>query len=178
MPDSTPLRALAHPLRSRILAQLRLHGEASATTLAAALGTHTGATSYHLRALADAGLIEEVPGRRGRSRWWRAVAGAGVIPDEPADEDEAAMIRWLQQDYVQHFADQSTRWIDDGGRADEPWRSTCGLQDAGVLVSAEQLVALRAELDEVLDRYRRAGQGTPGARRVAVYTSLLPLPTG
>ena len=31
-------------------------------------------TSYHLRVLADAGVIEEVPGQtNGRERWWRAV---------------------------------------------------------------------------------------------------------
>lgn len=151
--------------------------------LAAALGTHTGATSYHLRALAEAGLIEEVDHGEGRRRWWRAVAsgvpgatgssGATLAGEEPADEDEAAMQRWLQQDYVQHFSEQAMAFVD--APVAEPWSSACGLRDAAVLVSAEQLHALRAELDEVLSRYRRAGAGTPGARRVAAYTCLLPV---
>ena len=44
-----------------------------------------------------------------------------------------------------------------------------------VLVTAPQLADLRAELDGVLARYRRVGQGNPKAKRVAVYTSCQPL---
>ena len=35
--------------------------------------------------------------------------------------------------------------------------------------------ALRAELLEVLERYRRVGQGNPAAKRVVVYTCALPV---
>ena len=59
-------KALAHPLRRRILAELRRE-PASATTLAQALGESTGATSYHLRELAKYGFIEEVSGGRSAS---------------------------------------------------------------------------------------------------------------
>jgi DNA-binding transcriptional ArsR family regulator len=54
-----------------MLRHLAEDGTASSTTLAAALGESTGTTSYHLRVLADAGVIEEVPeqtnGREARS---------------------------------------------------------------------------------------------------------------
>ena len=40
--DATALRVLAHPLRSRLLSQLRLHGPATATDLAGRLDTNTG----------------------------------------------------------------------------------------------------------------------------------------
>ncbi len=66
------LKALAHPLRRGILAELR-RGPASATTLAGALGKNTGVTSYHLRELARHGFVEEDPALgRGKERWWRA----------------------------------------------------------------------------------------------------------
>ena len=48
---------LAHPLRSRLLAELRVRGPATATTLAAVLQTNSGATSYHLRKLAEVALV-------------------------------------------------------------------------------------------------------------------------
>ena len=48
---------LAHPLRSRLLDELRLSGPATATTLAAVLHTNSGATSYHLRKLAEVALV-------------------------------------------------------------------------------------------------------------------------
>jgi DNA-binding transcriptional ArsR family regulator len=71
--DPGALKALAHPLRQRILRQLDRDGPATSTTLARALGENTGATSYHLRQLAEHGFVEDVPDQgQGRERWWRA----------------------------------------------------------------------------------------------------------
>lgn len=71
--DPAALKALGHPLRQQILRALHRDGPATATTLAVALGENTGATSYHLRRLAEHGFVEDVPDRgTGRTRWWRA----------------------------------------------------------------------------------------------------------
>ena len=64
---------LAHPLRSRLLAQLRLHGPATATDLADVLDTNTGATSYHLRKLESVGLVTDTGTGEGKRRVWEAV---------------------------------------------------------------------------------------------------------
>lgn len=172
------LRVLAHPLRSRILAELRVHGDATASDLARALDTHTGATSYHVRQLEAVGLVEDAGTGGGRRRVWRAVPEIldRSEPEETfADPDDAAAADWLARDYLAHFHDRAERWL--GDRSDWPraWRESAGLEDHLVLVSAEQLTALRAELLEVLDRYRRVGQGNPQAKRVLVYTCALPL---
>jgi len=50
-----------------------------------------------------------------------------------------------------------------------------GLNDDVALVTRDQLAALRAELEDVLQRYRRVGQGNPQAKRVAVYTYAYPV---
>ena len=76
------LRTLAHPLRSRILAELRVHGQATASDLARALATHTGATSYHLRKLEEVGLVEDTGEGAGRRRVWRAVEEAGPLAQD------------------------------------------------------------------------------------------------
>ena len=71
--DAAVLKAMAHPLRRRIMAELR-KAPASSTTLAAALGENTGSTSYHLRELAKHGFIEDEPSLgKGKERWWRAI---------------------------------------------------------------------------------------------------------
>ena len=182
MSERSALRTLAHPLRSRILAELRVHGEATATQLADALGTHTGATSYHLRRLAEVGLVEDTGTGTGRRRVWSAVddGAPSVIEDEPLDEDEAQAANWLALDYLAHFGDRAQAWLGERESWDPVWRELCGLEDHTVQVSAEQLTALRAELLEVLERYRRVGQGNPQAKRVVVYTCALPVdrPTG
>ena len=54
------------------------------------LGESSGATSYHLRALAAAGLIiEDLDRRKGRERWWkRDPERFGLISSAPADDAE------------------------------------------------------------------------------------------
>lgn len=61
--DAEMVKALAHPLRSRILAVLRREGPLTSSGLASELGTNTGATSYHARRLAEVGLVAEVAGK-------------------------------------------------------------------------------------------------------------------
>ena len=58
--DVRALRALAHPLRTRLLGQLRFHGPATASQLGRAVGESSGATSYHLRQLEACGFDEEI----------------------------------------------------------------------------------------------------------------------
>ena len=70
--DAGSLRVLAHPLRSRLLSRLRIGGPATATDLATALGTNSGATSYHLRKLEAVGLVTDTGEGEGKRRLWRA----------------------------------------------------------------------------------------------------------
>src|SRR5690606_41867226 len=78
------LRVLAHPLRARLLSALRRDGPATATELASALHTNTGATSYHLRKLADLRLVTEIGGQPGpQPRRRGAHASHGWPDDDP-----------------------------------------------------------------------------------------------
>jgi DNA-binding transcriptional ArsR family regulator len=59
-------KAMAHPLRLRIL-RLCLHQELTNKQLAERLGRDPGTILYHVRHLADAGLLEQVAIRTGES---------------------------------------------------------------------------------------------------------------
>jgi DNA-binding transcriptional ArsR family regulator len=88
---------MAHPLRREILDHLRAQGPATSTTIAAALGHNSGTTSYHLRVLAAAGVIEEDLTRaHGRERWWRTFPTDHREPDYASlDADtQAALDAW------------------------------------------------------------------------------------
>lgn len=175
-PKTSARRALAHPLRSRLLAELRIHGEATASDLARALTTNTGASSYHLRRLAEVGLVQDTGAGVGRRRLWRAAPQDGFTPrPAPADDEEAAVEDWLARDYLDHFHSRATSLLDAQGHWPSAWRDNLGLEDHLTLVSAEQLSAMRAEMLEVMARYRRLGQGNPQAKRVVVYTCALPV---
>lgn len=151
-----------------------MHGPATATALANSLQTNTGATSYHLRRLEDAGLIVDTATGTGRRRVWGAATQTPTDADPSTPDEQAAEI-WLQHDYVAYFASRADRWIDHQQDWTPVWRQTCGLQDHDALLTTEQLSALAAELGEVYARYRRIGAGSPGARRVAAYTAILPI---
>jgi DNA-binding transcriptional ArsR family regulator len=175
--DARALRVLAHPLRSRLLTALRLDGPATATTLAGALATNTGATSYHLRRLASVGLVEETDAGRGRERWWRAssTAHSWTERDVAGDPDGEAASDWLRRSYLRTFVEGSERWL--AVQRDWPieWREAADWGDALVRVTPAQLVALRDEMQAVLTRFRDPTPDDPAAEAVAVYVQAIPL---
>jgi DNA-binding transcriptional ArsR family regulator len=61
--DAAVLKAIAHPLRRRLLDVLRVDGPSMPSVLARATDQAVANISHHLRVLADAGLIAEAPER-------------------------------------------------------------------------------------------------------------------
>ncbi|MGW4466595.1 winged helix-turn-helix domain-containing protein [Micromonospora sp. NPDC004704] len=71
--DPRMLRAMAHPLRLRILDVVALSGPATATEISEQVGESPANCSWHLRQLARYGFVEEAGGGTGRQRPWRIV---------------------------------------------------------------------------------------------------------
>jgi DNA-binding transcriptional ArsR family regulator len=132
--DAAHLRALAHPLRLQLLEVLHSEGPATASQLARRLSESSGATSYHLRALHRAGMVEEAERRNGRERWWQRSADRRMIPNSvPRDasateraelqaahaqlesifveRDENALQRWMEVRYDLPVEWQDSQWI-------------------------------------------------------------------
>lgn len=177
--DAAALRVLAHPLRSRLLTELRTEGPATATTLAQALDTNTGATSYHLRKLESVGLVEETEGGRGRERVWRAAheMHSWFASDLSGDPDSEAASAWLQGAGLRHFQEHAEHWLRTQTEWPEDWRDALGASDYMLTMSVEQLTAMLRELWTVIERYRAAEPG-PDARRVFLFVHALPDPRG
>lgn len=175
--DTASLKVLAHPLRSRLLSALRRGGPATATALATALGTNSGATSYHLRKLESVGLVTDTGEGEGKRRLWRASTDSHQFEpsDFAGDEDAETALNWLVRDYTRHFAEQFERWLDVESAWPMEWRDAAGMSDSYVIATPEQVQQLREDVEELLARYRRVGQGNPRARRLAVYSVLYPL---
>src|SRR5262249_43060294 len=108
-PSAAGLRALSHPTRMKMLQRLRLEGPATATQLAQELKLNTGATSYHLRQLAQHGfIVDDTERGDARDRWWKAAHQstraelANRRDDEDAESAEA---------YQQTVALMYTEWL-------------------------------------------------------------------
>jgi predicted ArsR family transcriptional regulator len=175
--DATSARGLAHPIRLKMLGILRTDGPATSTTLAERLGLNTGATSYHLRQLAQYGFIVEDPDRgTGRERWWRA-AHQTTRFDRSAmgDESGEAFVRAIGQIY----AEKIHRAIDDYATLPERWRDVGTLSDIVLMLTPDETRELVAELFTVMRRYRRHDPDDPtpaptGAAQVHVMLQAFP----
>ncbi|XTZ18012.1 ArsR/SmtB family transcription factor [Micromonospora echinospora] len=176
--DSRQARVLAHPLRIRLLGALRADGPATATTLAQTLDTNTGATSYHLRQLAEVGLVAEEPDRgSGRQRWWRAVHE--LTNFEPSDYDDdpdaRAAIEWIQGDHVRWVTEQAERWLAERATYSPQWRDASGVSDGLLTIGPERLQALTEEIWDLILRYRaETSPDETDARPVHVVYAALP----
>jgi DNA-binding transcriptional ArsR family regulator len=177
--DSRQIRVLAHPLRSQLLGRLRLDGPATATKLAQALGTNTGATSYHLRQLAEAGLVEEDrDAGHGRERWWRSAHDMSSWQRDAyaGDPDATAAADWLAGYQVNAFAERASAWLRAAPHESAEWRAAAVISDYFLTLNPGQLTALLRELEAVVDRYRESAPADPApdARQVLIYLAGVP----
>lgn len=102
--DPETLRAMAHPLRQRIMVEINVREHARAADLAKALGVPANAISFHLRVLAKHRFIEEAPdlARDKRDRVWRPVVERFVVDRTLAGAERALdpYLRWLRDMFL------------------------------------------------------------------------------
>ncbi|EQM75714.1 ArsR/SmtB family transcription factor [Microbacterium maritypicum] len=102
---SAMLKAYSHPLRRQMIRLFSRREFLRAADIAAELGVPANSASFHLRALADAGLIEEAPdkARDRRDRVWTGHKGALNVggPESPVADEAlgSAVIAALVEDH-------------------------------------------------------------------------------
>lgn len=173
--DSRNLAGIAHPTRVRILAILRTEGPTTATALAHQLGLNSGATSYHLRQLAEHGFIEDDPERGNkRERWWRATSENTVRPPDELITEENGLGAAYMQSVARVQADNLLKAADARPLLPPEWRAVQDSSDYLLRLTPEAAAELRAEIHGVLARYmsdlatlRHPAEGT--ARVVAQF---------
>jgi DNA-binding transcriptional ArsR family regulator len=177
--DATSLRGIAHPLRVRILGMLREYGPSTATRVAERLGQSTGATSYHLRQLAQYGFVIEDAGRgAGRERWWRAAhqrttfSTASVAGE--ADVETDIYLRGVAAAY----AERVDRWLAERPSLPPEWSGTSTISDWSLRLTPAEAKELLDRLGELIARRRQDPEGRAdapdGAQRVVVQLQLMP----
>ena len=170
------LQALAHPVRLRLLEALGRR-PATATQLARELGESSGSTSYHLRVLGRAGIIEEDPAHpRGRERWWRRPEESLLLPSGSDEPDARAAELRLRSYFVGRDDEALRRFVD--GEQDLPpeWRESAFMGNWTVWLTPEEANELGARIVAILEPYR-SREGRPGsARRLLATYRALPAP--
>jgi len=179
--DPLALRALAHPARIAILEHLVLEGPATATQCAGIAGLSPTACSYHLRALAKYGFVEEDASAAvdGRHRPWRAKVVA-VTFGEKADTPPAARAagRAVRDSLLQRVAELRDLYYEQEPTLPLEWRKVAGINHDVLHVTADELAGLRQKVFELTESYRRLApeERPPGARRVHTMFEVFPWP--
>ena len=170
--DAGVMRALAHPARLSIMERLMSGDPATATECAEIIGLSPSATSYHLRALAKAGLVEDAPGRGdGRERLWRSlVRGFDVEAGHLADPDSREAERELLDSFLIREETRVRQWL--ARSHDEPaeWYHASMFSEAILVMTAEELAELGKALFAAMEPYRGRSHSAPppGARPVSI----------
>ena len=175
-PHAEPTReflwALAHPIRFRIWKVLR-EGPSTASRLARRLEESRGSASYHLRYMARAGVIEEIPeAGTARERWWRRPERMIIAPnhaDPESREIDARMLAMFfarDDDVRQRFV---TRPVGD------EWQRGAFVGNWYVPLTPQEADELGRRLFEIVDDLRRRSDAPPAAAQALVSVSVLPV---
>jgi DNA-binding transcriptional ArsR family regulator len=171
---SEQMRALVHPLRSRIMEALINDGPSTASKLAAQLGESSGATSYHLRVLAEAGVIEEVPDRgNGRDRWWRRTEQF-YLPTDAEEPEGRAVELAARLMHIERDEEALRRFLASHDSLSAELRGAAFTGSFTAYMTPEELLDFGLEFMTRVDEVRLRKERPPGARKVVLSLHALP----
>jgi DNA-binding transcriptional ArsR family regulator len=171
------LRALAHPLRLRLLEVLR-EGPATASQLGRALGESSGATSYHLRVLARAGMVEEEVERGGsRERWWRRPDEIVIVATSPGtgDAEYEAAASQLKAVFLERDEQAMERYLQVREGLDDGWDDATYIGNWRIEATAAEVAGLREAIIRLVDGLRRPTGARPEGT-MAIHVTFRALP--
>jgi Helix-turn-helix domain len=180
------LRALAHPLRWRLLDLVAAEGSVTATRCAEVTGESVASCSYHLGILRKYGYIEPVPDVPGREKPWRTTTRllddlSEFAETKPAagESDGAAEVAAAHA-FIEHQADLMKARLRRESREPAEWRAASLMGATLMYVTADELSQIKDDLVAILTRFadRAADPSSrpPGARAARVFVTDYPDP--
>ncbi|HEY0889739.1 MAG TPA: helix-turn-helix domain-containing protein [Nocardioides sp.] len=177
--DPRILRAIAHPVRNRILSELYAVGSLRAADIARELDVPANQASFHLRQLAKYGLVEEAPeeARDRRDRVWRLADPSGIsfrtkdVETQPGGKAAVGV-----------FRRQARAWghrLVESAYAEEPLPEDQNrtISDWSLRLTREEVDELSGELDRLVQSWRDRTQGDGGGRTTySLFAVLQPYP--
>jgi DNA-binding transcriptional ArsR family regulator len=176
-PSAAGLRALSHPTRLKMLMLLRLEGPATATQLAQQLRLNTGATSYHLRQLAEHGFIVEDHERGdARDRWWKAAHESTRTGLRARTEDEAEDVDAYLHTVALMYTETLMQAVEERSFLPRAWQEASTTSDWHLRLTPERAEQLVDTLAQLIEEWHEAGEGEAGTGDFVVNLNAFPRP--
>ena len=170
--DARALSAMANPYRSRLLDALNVDGPSTASALAKRTGQAVGSVSHHLKVLAEAGLLVEVPelARDRRERWWRLVAPGIRWSRAEFATDAGAVTAALAAESLtlQRQFERARDWLGNAEAAGV-WDDAAFATQIWLTLTPEELQELSVELIALTRRWRDRATPDDGRERETVF---------
>ncbi|MET8961119.1 ArsR/SmtB family transcription factor [Streptomyces sp. NPDC004096] len=177
--DVGTLKALAHPLRANLYRLVCAQRVVTASQLADNVGEAVSLVSYHLRKLAEHGLLEEAEPQSGdgRERWWRAASDGVSIHDADFRGEPGRAAAHLAASRLFHDqrADLYRRYLDERPTWTPEWNTAAVDNESWLHLTASELTELRQELEALARKYDAKGRAaeaageTEGREHVALH---------
>lgn len=169
------LRALAHPLRWKLIDVLGSEDSATATRCAEVLGESVASCAYHLGILAKYGYIEPVPDHAGREKPWRLASYEQMLSGDGLGVEGQLAAEAATGAFLDHeFARIKDRWRRRSLEAPD-WAEASGLLGSTFWATAAELREVTEQLTEIAvrysDRLHDQGKRPEGARQARVFFS-------
>ena len=173
--DPRLVKALAHPLRVQILGVLE-ERVASPSDLAEELGAPLGNVSYHVRTLADLGLLKLVRRRtrRGAVEHYYQARGRATVSDEAWQQVPSVVRRSMVGVALDQAIEQAVAAAGSGGFDGDGagvTRHSLSLDEDAIEEATQALQRLHDELAEIQER--SADRADDGDRRQVGLVTML-----
>lgn len=163
---SPMLKAMAHPLRRQIMSLMSDAEPMRAVDLSERLGEPANSISFHLRKLAEAGMLREAPelARDKRDRVWVSAGEAFSIPDpdQPMSaEDEWALRGYVDQVHLdlQDLIGRVLAWSAEWSSGRDPVQRA-ELSLGRLELTREDMAQMVQEMSEVVKRAKKRSKET------------------
>ena len=161
-----------------MMMRLRVDGPATATTLAHELSLNTGATSYHLRQLAEHGfIVEDTERGDARDRWWRAAhrSTRANLTDRRDDEDAESAEAYLQN-VALLYTETLRQAVGERRYLPEEWQRASTTSDWHLHLTAARAEQLVDTLADLISAWDEEDEGAVGAGDFVVNLNAFPRP--
>jgi DNA-binding transcriptional ArsR family regulator len=153
--DPRALRAMAHPLRLKLINALALHGPATATELAERVGDTPANCSWHLRQLAKFDFIEEAGDlpQHGRNRPWRWIPVGNRWGRADDSSEMVAAGNELSNALLGMELAERNAWEESKGAEPPEWQDAAFTTQTIAWLTVEELAQLQEEIRKLLFRH-------------------------
>lgn len=176
--DPRVLRAIAHPVRNRVLHELSAGGSMRAADIARELDIPANQASFHLRQLAKYGLVEEDPAaaRDKRDRVWKLAsqegwtANLGELEEAPGGKAAVQVFRRSAAAWGHVVVDAAYAAPTGSAQEKDTIRT---VTEQAVRLTKEEAQELVHDLEAVVARWVDKTRGRDDDRRTYLFFSVL-----